>query len=120
MTRLVLFLALARILFSGGVMTAPPLLVPGHKVWGHLGPGGANEYLLNVAAGECARIIVDQQSVDVAVSVISRTRTLTDIDAFESAPESVSLLADSGGTFRIVIRGATRASHGRYSILLAS
>ncbi len=87
-----------------------------------LAPGQRHEFELALTAGDFAELRVDQQSLDVALTVTSPDGTPwleTDVVRARNAPETVWIDALQGGTYRVALRPAERgAGPGRYALRL--
>ncbi len=97
-------------------------LVPGTLVQMGLRGGQAHAYLLDLAAGDYAGLIVDQRGIDVAVSLQGPDgRRLAAIDSTNGSqgPEPLPVVAVVAGMHRLEIRSPdVRAAPGRYAVRL--
>src|SRR5215469_5580357 len=97
------------------------LLDAGKLVEGHLEDGESHEYTFTLAAGEYARVLVEQRSIKLAVSV-SGPRGEEILSAASEAIgeiESAEIVAEASGNFRL--RLAPSEAHppaGEYTITL--
>jgi len=91
-----------------------------HKpVTGALGDGQSREYWLDLSAGDYARVIVTQRSVDVLVSCLDPSgRELFSSDSsVVGSPEAIDWIADTQGRYRLRLTTAERrAPDGAYEI----
>src|SRR4051812_14617337 len=96
----------------------------------HLAPGVLDEvelkggeeraYLLDLAAGQYAGLVVDQREIDVKVSLKSAAgKTVAAIDSFNGilGPEPVPFVAETGGRFRLEVASSPGVP-GRYILRL--
>lgn len=96
-------------------------LAPGVLDKGVLKGGEESAYLLDLAAGQYAELAVDQQGIDVKVSLrASDGRTVASIDGLSTIGlEPLPVVAETGGRFRLEIRSVTSgAPAGRYVLRL--
>jgi len=97
-------------------------LVPGVLDEVELRGGEERAYLLDLSAGQYAGLMVDQQGIDVKVSLKAADgRTLAAIDSLNDiiGPEPLPFVAETGGRFRLEIQSLTSgAPAGRYILLL--
>jgi CHAT domain-containing protein/Flp pilus assembly protein TadD len=88
-----------------------------------LGPGQADVFTVDMAAGQFAHVVAEQQGVDVVVTVLSPDGKLimrADSPNFELGPEPASWIARSPGTHRVAVSKSQRSAEtGRYQIELA-
>ncbi len=84
--------------------------------------GEERVYLLDLAAGQYAGLVVDQEGIDVAVSLkATNGRVVAAIDSFNGmiGPEPLPFVAETGGRFRLEIQSlAAGARAGRYVLRL--
>jgi len=105
---------------------AVPLLrlAPGFLDEARLKGGEERAYLLDLAAGQYAELVVDQQGIDVEVRLRAGTRRLVAaVDGFNGmiGPEPLPVVAEAGGRFRLEIQSLTSgAPTGRYVLHLAA
>jgi CHAT domain-containing protein len=86
-----------------------------------LAGGEAHTYQLTLVAGQYARVLVDQRRINVAVSAFDpNSHKIVEADGFPIGDsESVSLVADTTGTYRLEVRSPDKtAPRGRYEIKL--
>ena len=96
-------------------------LEPGHTIQAALAGGESHEYQFHVRAGEYARVVVQQRSVDLAVACLGPAgQEIFAVDnTFTGDAETVELIADTSGEYRLRIRAAeSHAPNGRYEIVL--
>ncbi len=94
-------------------------LEPGKPIERKLAGGEAHSYLLTLAAGQYARVVVDQRRINVAVSLFdSNGKKLVEADMFFIGDsELVSLVAETSATYRLDLRTPDKtAPQGRYEI----
>jgi CHAT domain-containing protein/Tfp pilus assembly protein PilF len=99
-------------------------LDPGALILRHLSRGESHRYHLPLAAGDCARVVVEQKGIDVVVQV--RDADDEEIDEFQeeirpNGEEGVEVVAGRAGTYTLIV-GAADASiaPGIYTIRLDS
>jgi CHAT domain-containing protein/tetratricopeptide (TPR) repeat protein len=84
--------------------------------------GEERAYLLDLAAGQYADLVVDQQGIDVGVNLKAADgKTVAAIDSFNGiiGPEPLPFVAETGGRFRLEIQSLTPdAPAGRYILRL--
>lgn len=84
--------------------------------------GEERSYLLDLAAGQYAELVVDQQGVDVEVRLRAADgRAVAAVDSFNGilGPEPLPVVAETGGRFRFEIRSITAgAPAGGYALRL--
>jgi CHAT domain-containing protein/Tfp pilus assembly protein PilF len=126
-TSLAIACALSAVRLGGAGPQAPgdvTALEPGGLIQRHLARGEEHRYQLPLAAGEFARVIVEQKGIDVIVEV--RDPDDHAIDEFQEeirpfAEEGVDVVAGESGTHTLAIRPADGAAHpGDYTIRLDS
>jgi CHAT domain-containing protein/Tfp pilus assembly protein PilF len=87
-----------------------------------LAGGGARSYRLPLAAGEFARVVVEQQGLDLVVALFGPDgKELAEVDSpfGERGPEPVFWAAEIAGSYRVEVRSlATDAAPGGYEIRL--
>lgn len=98
------------ILLLAAAASAQTELVPGAGITAQMAGGGEHRYRLSVDAGEFAAVAVDQQGIDVIVSVCAADgHVIADYDS-ESRPfgrENVGLVSDAASTYELRV-------HARY------
>lgn len=105
---------------------AVPLLrlVPGVLDEARLKGGEERSYLLDLAAGQYAELVVDQRGIDVEVRLrTANQRLVAAVDGFNGmiGPEPLPVVAEIGGRFRLEIQSLTSgAPAGRYVLRLAA
>jgi hypothetical protein len=126
-TSLAIACALSAARLGGAGPQAPgdaTALEPAGLIQRHLARGEEHRYQLPLAAGEFARVIVEQQGIDVIVEV--RDPDDHAIDEFQEeirpfAAEGVDVVARESGTHTLAVRPADGAAHsGDYTIRLDS
>jgi tetratricopeptide (TPR) repeat protein len=88
----------------------------------HLSPGAAETFSLDLAPGDYAAVVVDQQGVDVVVEARGPTGALlmeVDSPNGREGPEPVYLVADAEGRYELEVE-AGAGSEGAYRITLAA
>src|SRR5215471_4665473 len=99
----------------------PVLLEPGKTVAGELAGGQSHEYQFGLEAGQYAKLLLDQRSINVAVECIGpdgKPRFSAD-SYFTGDTEIVELIADAAGVFRLRVTAPDlHAPAGRYEITL--
>jgi CHAT domain-containing protein/Tfp pilus assembly protein PilF len=95
-------------------------LEPGNSLPAILADGQSHEYRLQLHAGEYARVVVEQRSVDVSVTCLGPGGN--EIFSLDSNvigdPETVEWIADIEGSFRLRITPAPRSAGGEYEVAL--
>ena len=95
-------------------------LEPGNSLQRALTDDQSHEYRLQLRAGEYARVVVDQRSVD--VSVICLGPDGNEIFSLDSnvigEPETVEWIADIEGPYRLRITAAPHSPEGEYAVTL--
>jgi CHAT domain-containing protein/tetratricopeptide (TPR) repeat protein len=95
-------------------------LAPGILDEALLKGGEERAYLLDLAAGQYAELVIDQQGIDVAVSLqASEGRIVAAADSFNGilGPEPLPVVAETGGRFRLAIRSLTPGAPAGRSVL---
>ena len=99
------------------------LLAPGATVVRELKGGESQTYRVSLAAGQFLRVMVEQQGIDVAVTVSGpdgRQILRADSPNGRSGAELVALVAEAAGEHRLEVSAPGRqAPAGRYEIRLA-
>jgi CHAT domain-containing protein/Tfp pilus assembly protein PilF len=98
-------------------------LVAGQPIAREMRGREEHTYQLRLSAGEYARVVVEQKGIDVVVTLFGADgNSLVDVDNNLSGTrglETVSLVADVGGVYRVVVRSLQEdASAGRYEVRL--
>src|SRR5215472_1355163 len=97
------------------------LLKPGKTVARELAGGQSHEYQFELEAGQYAKLLLDQRSINVAVECIGpdgKPRFSAD-SYFTGDTEIVELIADTSGPFRLRVTAPdAHAPAGRYEITL--
>jgi len=91
-----------------------------HPIERDLAPRQTDEYVLQVTAGQFARVVARQMGVDVAVTVLDplgKTIVTADRENGEFGPEVVSFIAETAGEYRIRVASGSEAP-GRYRMEL--
>jgi CHAT domain-containing protein/tetratricopeptide (TPR) repeat protein len=94
-------------------------LEPGKPIERELAGSESHSYRLTLASGQYARVVVDQQRINVAVSAFdSDGKKLVEADMFPVGDlEVVSLVAETSGSYRLEVRSPGKtAPKGRYEI----
>lgn len=98
----------------------PATLNLGRQITRELNSGELHVYLVEVSAGEAARVLVMQNGVDVIVSVYRPDGTkikYVDSPNGRNGPELLLFVAESAGVYRVEVRTFdTVAASGRYDI----
>lgn len=86
--------------------------------------GETHTYLIRVEAGQFVHLLVEQKGIDVVVALLGADeRPLVEVDnnlTGTRGPEEVSLVAETGETFRVKVRSLEKnASAGNYEVRLA-
>lgn len=82
--------------------------------------GEERAWLLDLAAGQYAELVVDQQGIDVAVRLqASDGRTVAAADSFNGSlgPEPLPVVAETGGRFRLAVRSLTAGAPAGRAVL---
>src|ERR1044072_1422966 len=86
-------------------------------------PGGlaTHVYTVNMAAGQCPNIVIDQREVDVAAQLSAPDGTL--ITRFDGEvrlreKEKIEFVAETAGDYRLEVKTQYKSAAGRYEILL--
>jgi CHAT domain-containing protein len=94
-------------------------LEPGKPIERELAGGEAHFYRLTLAAGQYARVFIDQRRINVAASAFDPDgKKLVEADMFAVGDaERVLLIAETAGTYRLELRSPDQtAPKGRYEI----
>lgn len=94
-------------------------LEPGKPVTRELGGGEADSYQIALASGQYLRLVVDQSTIGLTVSLIGpdgMKLVETDQPATSRRTEPVELVAESAGGYRVEVRSSQRAATGNYRI----
>jgi CHAT domain-containing protein/Tfp pilus assembly protein PilF len=102
--------------------SAPVPLEIGKPIEGELSGGRVHTYLVHLETGQYVGAVVDQKSIDLVVAVFgpdgSKLREVDRPDSY-GGPETVRLVAEMTGPFRVEIRSAAPdAPSGRYVVRL--
>jgi CHAT domain-containing protein/Tfp pilus assembly protein PilF len=84
-----------------------------------LAGGETHAYQLTLAAGQYARVVVDQRRINVALSAFDpEGKKIVEADGFSiGESEEVSLVAERAGTYRLLVQSPDKtAPKGRYEI----
>ena len=102
---------------------APALLQQGAELERSLSGGAAHEYQISLLAGQFLYAVVDQEGVDVAVTLFAPNgQRLAIVDSMneEYGPEPLVAIAETSGFYRIVVASENKDSPpGRYKIRIA-
>ena len=96
-----------------------PALQPGRPIAGEIAGGESSSYLIEVTAGEYLEVIVEQQGIDVAVTLFGTDdKELTSIDSPNGpqGPEQIVAIAEETGNYRLEIYAYGSATSGSYDI----
>src|SRR4051794_21668213 len=95
-------------------------LAPGNSLQAVLTSGKSHEYEVQLRAGEYARVVVEQRSVDVSVTCLDPAGN--EIFSLDSSvigdPETAELIADIEGLYRLRIAAAPHSAGGEYEVAL--
>src|SRR5688572_26613228 len=98
-------------------------LDPGAPALREMAAGETHAYLFSLYAGQFARVVVEQQGVDVALSLLTEAGVvLTSVDDLESPNglEELTFVPQTTGHFRLEVRAADDGkATGQYAIRLA-
>lgn len=100
-----------------------PALEAGKPIQRELGGGQFHSYRVELAAGQFLHITVEQRGIDVVVKLFSTdNRKVLEVDSPNDkyGPESVSLIAETPGRYRIEIYPLNQKAAGRYEIRMES
>jgi CHAT domain-containing protein/predicted negative regulator of RcsB-dependent stress response len=103
------------------VPAGPSYLEQGAPQEGEIAAGETREHRVRMAAGDYARVRVDQTGVDVAVRLLDPAgRPVSDVDGpgGRKAPEQLSWLAEAGGEYRLVVSPHAPQEAGPYRTTL--
>jgi CHAT domain-containing protein/Tfp pilus assembly protein PilF len=101
---------------------AEPELHPGRALERSLPPGATQAYRLRLRAGEYAHLIVEQQGVDLIVTLrdpAGRTLLVVDSPNGTAGPEPVFAVAEREGIYRLAVAAASPRGQGRYRVWIA-
>lgn len=102
------------------LLLAATLLDPSRSIEQQLRGGEEHEYTLQLRAGSFARVVVEQQGIDVVVTAFApNDKTLGEVDSPNGAngPEPLPIVAAGTGPHRIVVRSFdAKAPAGKYTI----
>jgi CHAT domain-containing protein/tetratricopeptide (TPR) repeat protein len=105
------------------VLTPNPL-TPGQSVTRTLAPDERHAYELTLSAGEALDLEVDQQGIDVIVSVLGPDGRMDEVDdlAEHENPERIRLLAEAPGSYHLIVHSEPLpgVEAGRYRIGVGS
>ncbi len=96
-------------------------IAPGHSVTCALAPDQQHAYELTLTAGGAVDVSVEQQGIDVIVSVSGPDgRSIDEVDdlAEQETPERLHLVAEAAGPYRLIVRSEPLpgVQSGRYRI----
>lgn len=93
-------------------------LEPGKPAERELAGDQIHAYQITLVAGQYLHVAIEQRSIDLAVAVFAPDRKQFLVcDSFKRGEESVSLIAESVGSYRLEVRSAEKkAAFGRYTI----
>jgi len=98
-------------------------LEDGRTIERHLARGDDHRYFVTAAAGDCIRLVIEQQGVDVIVQTRDSVgNPIADFDdeVRREGEEHVDLVAEAPGVYSVAIRTSTSAvTSGRYAIRIA-
>jgi CHAT domain-containing protein/Tfp pilus assembly protein PilF len=97
------------------------VLEPGKPIEREIAGGETHSYRLTLAAGQYARVFVEQRRINIALSAFdAEGKKLVEADMFNIGDtELVSLLAEAATTYRLEVRAPDeKATKGRYEIKL--
>ncbi|HEV7643513.1 MAG TPA: CHAT domain-containing protein [Pyrinomonadaceae bacterium] len=118
---LLLLVIFSSIEFAQPPTDAQPLSI-GKTVEREIKGGEAHTYSIPVSAGQYIRIIVDQRSADVVLALFREDgKKLMEVDSPNgtSGLESLSVIAETTGTYRLVIESLDKGvAPGRYEVKL--
>ena len=99
----------------------PTVLEPHKPIERRIGGGDSHDYLLQLSAGQYARIAIEQKSVNISISVFGpdgKERFTTESNSVGDT-ETAEIIANSGGTYRFrVAPSGSNAPAGGYAITL--
>ena len=84
-----------------------PVLEPGKPIGRELAGGESHSYRLILAEGQFCYVVVDQRGIDVVVELFDAVgKKLLEVDSpnDRQGPETVSLVADTAGSYRLQVR----------------
>jgi CHAT domain-containing protein len=95
-------------------------LIPHRSFTRKISGGQAHVYTIRLEAGECLRTVVEQQGIDLIVTLINQeSKVLAVIDRPNGwhGPEGITIIANLTGNYRLSVEPANRAARpGRYSL----
>ena len=95
-------------------------LESGKPVEREMAAGASHAYQINLEAGQYLSLVVTQKGIDLVVTMTAPNGSLvTEVDSPNGTegPESVSMVAEVAGTYRLVVRSVEKeAAAGRYAI----
>jgi erythromycin esterase len=101
-------------------LLAATLLDPSQRIEQQLRGGEEHEYTLQLRAGSFARVVIEQQGIDVVVTAFApNDKALGEVDSPNGAngPEPLPIVAAGNGLHRIVVRSFDgNAPAGKYTI----
>jgi len=101
-----------------GPVAAPPLLQPAAPVEQTIAAGQSQEVAFTAEAGQFLRIAVEQRGIDLVVGLADPSGSqLTEVNnpGDTKVPETISLVADVAGTYRLTMTGlASGAASGSF------
>lgn len=102
--------------------STPVTLEVGKSIDREIAAGESHSYTLNLAAGQYARILVEQRSLNLAFSVTESLHNTTfDSDLYPiGETELVSLAPAEATTFTVVVKPLTKAGKGSYTIRIGT
>ena len=83
--------------------------------------GETHSYVFRIDGGQYARLVVDQQGIDVVVKVLDgENRLVVEADRPNGmrGREAVSLIASVGSVYHVLVKAPSKGLPGRYEILL--
>ncbi len=99
---------------------APQTLELGKPLERELTAGRTDAYLLRLSANQIAHVVVEQQGVDIVLSVLAPDGRLFSVDSpnGSAGEESATVAARQAGAYRLEVRALTASDAGRYAIRL--
>ncbi len=93
-------------------------LVHGQTIERELASGETHSYQITLAAGQYLHVVVDQRSYDLVVTLFGPDgQQINQYDGRWHGPESVSLITEASGAYRLVIRTLQlKAARGPYKV----
>jgi CHAT domain-containing protein/tetratricopeptide (TPR) repeat protein len=103
---------------SSPTQSGPVTLSPSVAVKRNLAGGESHPYQLSINVGEYMHAVVEQLGIDVVVTVIGPDgKQLAEVDRNEEGPETVLLIAESAGFYRLVVSAPNKnVEPGSYKI----